>query len=1263
MFRLDAGTFHAAGARLPDGARTRFGVQLLVGRLAEYINAYDADSTGEEVEHDEALLSDLRALVPLIDDAWFADLSPAKQRSGEFTGLGERWHSADEIRNDILQEAFRDTLGGQAIVHLACLCRELPHFFCAYVAAVHDKLFLPSSAILHKNATMHELAPHFDDWIHPERFCDYDGHDSRYNDADARFPIGGISVTKPKLRWNPPALQLHDDASASGARMQQAVHEALWITAHDYNDRLLHSAAVAAGAVPDFDGTPLGTLVDFLYRHAPEELQRRVDAERGRNPCSQVGPWETLHAARMAVRSVPQPLGLWFPDAPGMQRRLVFKDAVQLATVGTCAPTHSPGAMLCPGQAVYGNSTRLAKAFSAVNQAQTAIAKMVGGCETDAGDGQRPMAPLDVMARQDIEDLAATFTNLPCEVGVDVVVAIGRLGSFWPGELKTMTLQYSALNAPGAEYASARLPLFVPMRKLPTILENAPPATPAGAKMKTFSPVPLALMAAACPDARLLARMAGRPSPPRAGFREGLSPPTQLGDAPLCAALRLVALITVPAFHPIRKRAASDAAWPDVAHTLVKLGIMHACTAATAMACTARSGRLLPTAGEQPSLCGLSAVFRLVALAPEGAAALAARDDRWAVPLRRCRNSPVFHAARKQAWFQTPFGSLVRNDVDRHVRRWLALVVHMGLALAHGRGADAWRDRELFGESGGRRAVVGGPEGLLCCASATDASNPVTNAFVLSPPAAELATRDPAERARALRNLETLACTAAIALYGHTVRLLGNPDPAVEAGPCGLEFLDASPTFFLVMRRIGRQYARSHRAQERSTAELQLARLERIVADVVAASIGDPANETPPCERARHVRRSLWTLLPTPSAFAYTYGYAGAWGDGPAALQGWVNGLPGDERPVYPQDPVSPGDAYGYTLGFALLQNLILAGMPSRALFEQTLKDMDLGAVRGDEDNPAGGEWVFRLIQITACVAGCDLDGHPVYATLQGLRARPADEYKTLMRDGHDPLVVARRKAEELTRDVARDPPPHPVADDHPHRLSSEDAAWTIKALVSALPTAACVATRYLVTEELKQVYFKVERAHWWMLGPTAKMPPRRHWFPGSEPHEPDELWPPYDDDPESPDGVAVLACNQRTLYWLHTCCPSAVWPLYKRGGTGWKTAWFERCLVATRETRPDQVALAAQLMLPCPEGLMLDPPDSAPFLMRIQQELFAPGGDGYRALLSSSTAAATMLAPGTGSAPGAPAEPDDGSAPAAKRHCPDRPSADTAPR
>ena len=198
------------------------------------------------MEYDKALLDDLRALVPLIDDAWFADLSPAKQRSGEFTGLGERWHTADEIRDDILKRGFQDSLGGQAIVHLACLSRELPHLFCAYVAAVHDKLLLPPHIVLSRtHAPVQEPAPHFDDWIYPECFCDYDGHDSSYNDADARLPIGGVTASEPKLRWNPPAVQPHDEYSASCVRLQRAVHEALWITVHDYNDQLAHNTAVA----------------------------------------------------------------------------------------------------------------------------------------------------------------------------------------------------------------------------------------------------------------------------------------------------------------------------------------------------------------------------------------------------------------------------------------------------------------------------------------------------------------------------------------------------------------------------------------------------------------------------------------------------------------------------------------------------------------------------------------------------------------------------------------------------------------------------------------------------------------------------------------------------------------------------------------------------------------------------------------------------------------------------------------------------------
>ena len=247
------------------------------------------------MEYDKALLDDLRALVPLIDDAWFADLSPAKQRSGEFTGLGERWHTADKIRDDILKRGFQDSLGGQAIVHLACLS-ELPHLFCAYVAAVHDKLLLPPHVVLSRT-----------------RRCR----------SRRRTLTTGSTQSVLRLRWPRQQLQRRgrapsnrrrhgqrascagtrrrcsrDEYSASCVRLQRAVHEALWITVHDYNDQLAHNTAVAAGAVPDFDGSPLGTLVDLLYRRAPEELQKRVDAERDGQPRLQVGPWETLRAAR-----------------------------------------------------------------------------------------------------------------------------------------------------------------------------------------------------------------------------------------------------------------------------------------------------------------------------------------------------------------------------------------------------------------------------------------------------------------------------------------------------------------------------------------------------------------------------------------------------------------------------------------------------------------------------------------------------------------------------------------------------------------------------------------------------------------------------------------------------------------------------------------------------------------------------------------------------------------------------------------------------
>lgn len=1256
MFRLDAQVFHTAAERLPDAARTRFGVQLLVGRLAEHIH-----QNADGMEYDKALLDDLRALVPLIDDAWFADLSPAKQRSGEFTGLGERWHTRDEIREDILKEAFRERLGGQAIVHLACLSRELPHLFCAYVEAVHDKLFLDVPAFLYKHRARHELAPHFDEWVHPERFCDYDGHGSSYDDEGARLPLGGRPANAPNLRWDPPALQPHDDVSKFCERLEQAVHEALWITEQDYSERLAQNASIATGAVPDFDRSPLGLLVSYLYSHAPEKLQQHVNAERDQHWFPQVGPWEVLHAARMAVRSVPHPLGLWLPDAPRMQRKLVFKDAVQLATVGTCAPTHSPGGLLCPMHALS-NPARLVRVFSAVQNAMAAFANL--SVESLGADTGYPKThPLSLMSEQDTAQLKLSFPSLPPEVGFDVVVAMTRMANFWPGEIRATSLQIGALTAPGAEHASARVPLYVPAHA--NAQGQSDTQLTAMAAASAFMPLPLALMAAGCPDGRLLARMAGRPSPPRANAKDGLSPPTQLGDAPLCAAMRFLTLMSWHPCHPVRRRAASDATWPDVGRTLVKLGLMHACTAATAMAATTPQHRLAPAAGAQPCLCGLTALFRLVALTPEGAAALDARTDRWADSLKVCRNWPLFHAGSKQLWFQTPFGSLLRNDVDPHVRRWLSLVMHMGLQLAHTRGAEAWRDPELFSWPGTRRAIVGGPEGLLCCASATDASDPATNAFVLSPPVAELAALDPAGRARSVRNLETLACTVAVALYSHTVRLLGNPDPATESSKHGLGFLDNLPTFFLSMRRTSRQLRRARRAEATARVALQSlgTRLSKIVADIAEAA-GDPADAAPLGERTRRVRRSLWTLLPTPSAFGFTYGHAGAWGDGPAALRGAPDPS-GDDRAVYPQEPVGPGRAYAYTLGFALLRNLILAGMPDRDLFRQTLQDMDLGAVRVDEDDSAGGEWVFRLLQFTACVAACDLNGYPEYLARASLRTRTTAEYRMPMHNSYNPDDVARRKAEELTRAVAQEVAHDRAADDHPHRLSGEDAAWTIEALADALPTAACVASRDLVAREaLEQVYYRVERAHWWLLGATAKMPPRRHWFPGSEPHERDELWPPYDDDPDNRVGEALrVPANEETLYWLHTCCPGAVWPLYKRGGTGWEKRMFERCLAATREAHPDQVALATQLMLPCPEGLMLDPPESAPFLMRVQQELFAPGGDGYRALLSSSQAAATMVAPGTGSAPGAPAEPDGGGAPAAKRHCADRPSADTASR
>ena len=173
-------------------------------------------------------------------------------------------------------------------------------------------------------------------------------------------------------------------------------------------------------------------------------------------------------------------------------------------------------------------------AFSAVQQA---IGAAAGQREAHTGDGHPPTRPLDVMARQDAADLAAVFPNLPSKVAVDVVVALTRLTNFWPGELKTMSMQFGALNATASELAPARAPLFVPVR--PNAQEEEPlgPSAPIAARSKMFAPVPLAFVAAGSPDARLLARMAGRPSP-QGGYTDGFSPPTQLGDAPLCAAMQ-----------------------------------------------------------------------------------------------------------------------------------------------------------------------------------------------------------------------------------------------------------------------------------------------------------------------------------------------------------------------------------------------------------------------------------------------------------------------------------------------------------------------------------------------------------------------------------------------------------------------------------------------------------------------------------------------------------------------------------------------------
>jgi len=124
--------------------------------------------------------------------------------------------------------------------------------------------------------------------------------------------------------------------------------------------------------------------------------------------------------------------------------------------------------------------------------------------------------------------------------------------------------------------------------------------------------------------------------------------------------------------------------------------------------------------------------------------------------------------------------------------------------------------------------------------------------------------------------------------------------------------------------------------------------------------------------------------------------------------------------------------------------------------------------------------------------------------------------------------------------------------------------------------------------------------------------------------------------------------CAHPTLHWLQQHFPALVWPLHQRlHPSPWDRAAFEACLVRCNPRCTASLALAEVLMMPEPDGAGLTAPPDEPFLVRLQQVLYAPpeGGPAFQALQRAprnralaGSSGGDLLAPTPGEA-----EPSDG--------------------
>lgn len=96
------------------------------------------------------------------------------------------------------------------------------------------------------------------------------------------------------------------------------------------------------------------------------------------------------------------------------------------------------------------------------------------------------------------------------------------------------------------------------------------------------------------------------------------------------------------------------------------------------------------------------------------------------------------------------------------------------------------------------------------------------------------------------------------------------------------------------------------------------------------------------------------------------------------------------------------------------------------------------------------------------------------------------------------------------------------------------------------------------------------------------------------------------------------VECAHPTLHWLQQHFPALVWPLHQRSRPSpWDRAALETCLARCNPRCAASLALAEVLMMPEPDGAGLTAPPDEPFLVRLQQVLYAPpeGGAAFRAL------------------------------------------------